>query len=594
MKGVLHITVSAIALVVPAAWGQVALAQAATAGTAGGPLTYAVPGGGDDAATAPDGSSAGAAGTQDAGVPYAPPGGAGTGGKARKRTRIVPYLEVDQSVFDQIQPSSPAVTYTTLAAGVDMTFNDRRTSGTASVRYAHDFGESGNFGSDNSITGIARTTTQIVPHTLQFDFGGMATRTSIAPNGGTLVNPVDNIGRVYQIWSLYGGPSLTTHAGIFQIKGSYDLGYSEIDQLHTYGLSAGSAPVDLFDHSFTQQGAASVGVRPGDLLPFGVTVLGGYMREDMSTLDQRLIDEHLGIQLAQPVSRTLELLGDVGWEKVEVSQRNAVLDANGNAEVAPNGQYVIDESSPRQMAYRTDGLTWDVGVEWRPSKRTMAAAFVGRRYDSWTYYGSLNYAPNSRETLNVSVFDGIYGFGSGMLGSLEQMPTDFTATRDPFSGNVGGCFQGSTGGSCLSGALGGANALVYRAHGVGVNYGVTVGRLGFNLGGGYVSQRYIAAQGTVLASENGVMNQVWYVNAGLSGPIDRETRFYVGGFASLYHTGELDYGDTRSWAVNGSLIHHLTDRLVGTASVEVAGASAQLSPEELELMGQLGLRYNFR
>jgi hypothetical protein len=568
MKGVLSLTASVFALIAPAALAQ-------TVGSA--PLTYAAPS--DDGAAATDGSAGGS--SDAATTPYAPPGGAGSSGKPRKRTRITPYLEVDQSVYDQVQPSSPVQTFTTLAAGVEMTLNDRRTTGTVSLRYAHDFGESGHANSDNSLTGIARTTTMIVPHTLQFDFGGIAERTSIAANGGTLVNPVDNIGQVYQIWSVYGGPTLTTHAGLAQVKASYNLGYSEVDQLHMQ--SSGGTPTDLFSHSFTQQANASVGVRPGDVLPFGVTLLGGYLREDMSSLDQRLEDEHAGVQLAQPVTRSLELVGDVGWEKVEVSQRNAVLDANGNPEVAANGQYVVDENSPRQLAYRTDGLTWDVGVVWRPSKRTLASAFVGRRYDSTTYYGMFNYAPDSRQTLSVSVFDGIYGFGSGLMNSLQATSTDVSFARDPFTGNVIG----------YGGMLGSANALVYRAHGFNASYGVTMGRLSFSVGGGYMTQRYITAQDSVLAAENGVVNQTWYVNAGVSGPIDRETRFYINGVASLYHTGEADYGDTRSWAINGSLVHHLTDRLLGTASFEVLGATAPLTPEELQMMGQLGLRYNF-
>jgi len=592
MKGVLHITVSALALIAPGGWAATALAQTATGQTAtGAPLAYANPGGGDDA-TAPDGSSATASGTSDGA--YTPPGGVGASGKPRKRTRITPYLEVDQSVYDQVSPHSPVVTYTTLAAGVDMTIADHRTSGIVSIRYEHHFTETGGVGSSNTITGIARTSTQIVPQTLTFDFGGLATRTSIGPSGGVLVNPVENLGSIYQIWSLYGGPSLSTHAGVLGIKASYDLGYNEIDQIRAYVPAGGGAPVDLFGHSLSQQGAASVGVRPGEVLPFGVALLGNYMREDMSNLDQRLIDERVGIQITQPVSRTVAVVGDLAWEKLQVAQRNAVLDANGNPVTTANGQYVIDRSKPRQIAYQTDGLSWDVGVVWRPSKRTMASAYVGRRYDSTTYYGTLNYAPNSRQSLNVSVFDGIYGYGSGMMTALQQLPTDFTVTRDPFSGNVGGCFLGSTGGSCLTGALGSANAMIFHAHGVNAAYGITLGRISVNLGGGYISRRFITGPGTVLSSENGALDQTWYVDAGLSGPIDRQTSFYVNGFASVYHTDEVAYGDMGDWGVSGSLVHHLTDRLVGTASFEVMGVSPQVSPDQFEMLGQLGLRYNFR
>jgi hypothetical protein len=587
MKGVWHIAASAIALIAP--WGGwTAFAQS----SGGAPrLAYGNPDAGDSAATAADGTSATPASDQTS---KGAAGTSGSGGKPRKRTRIVPYIEIDQTIYDQTAPYSQVVTYTTLAAGADMLINSRSTTGVATIRYEHHFSETRAQGSSDTLTGIARTQTQIIPHTLMFDFAGLAARTAIAANGSTYLNPVDNVGSIYQIWSLYGGPSLQTHAGILGIKAAYDLGYNEIDQIRSFVPAGGGAPVDVFGHSLTQNGTASIGVRPGEVFPFGVALLGNYLREDISNLDQRLIDERLGVQVTQPLSRDLALVGDVGWEKAEVSQRNAELDANGNPVVASNGQYVTDPNSPRLLAYRTDGLSWDVGVVWHPSKRTMASAYIGQRYDSTTYYGSFFHAPNSRSTINVSVFDGLYGFGSGLMTALQALPTDFTVTRDPFSGNVGGCYLGSTGGSCVTGALGSANAFVFRARGVNAAYAVTVGRLNFNVGTGYVTRRFITAENTVLASYNGLVDQTWYVNAGMSGPIDRRTRFMLNGFASIYHTDELPVGDTGDWGINGMLVRHLTDKLIGTAAIEVLGVKPQVSPDQLETMGQLGLRYNFR
>ena len=590
MKGVWLIATSAVALIAPLGWGLGGTALAQRAGAAPS-LSYGNDDGGDSAATAPDGTSASPEADE---APRGQTGGTGNAGKPRKRTRIVPYLEVDQTVYDQTAPAQQVVTYTTVAAGADMLINTHRTSGVATIRYEHHFSETRSQGSSDTVTGIVRTQTQLVPHTLQFDFGGLATHTAIAANGSTYLNPVDNVGSIYQIWSLYGGPSLSTHAGIVGVKASYNLGYNEIDQIRSFVPSGGGAPVDVFGHSVTQQGAVSLGVRPGEVAPFGVAVLGSHLREDISNLGQQMIDDRLAVQVTQPVSRDLAVVGDVGWEKVKVSQRNALVDANGNPVVASNGQYVTDPNSPRKLAYKTDGLTWDVGVEWRPSKRTLAGAYIGRRYDSTTYYGSIYHAPNSRSTMNVTVFDGIYGFGSGVMTALQALPTDFAVTRDPFSGNVGGCYLGSTGGSCVTGALGSANAFVFHARGVNAAYAMTVGRLNFNVGGGYISRRFITATNTVLASRNGALDQSYYVNAGMSGPIDRQTRFTLNGFASLYHTDDVPLGDTGDWGVNGMLIHHITDKLVSTAAVEVLGVKPQVSPDQLEMMGQLGLRYNFR
>ena len=605
MKGVWTITVSAAALIVSAGCSTVALAQAAPSG--GGSLSYQNATAVDDTATAPDGSSASASGGAGAYVPPLAHGGAQ--GK-RKRTKIIPYLEIDQTVYDQVTPHQPVVTYTTAAAGLDMQINDHRTTGIVSVRYEHHFDESGGIGNSDTFTGILRTTTEIMPRTLTLDLGGLATRTSIEDSGGVLINPIENQGSIYQIYSLYAGPSLSTHAGIVGLKAAYNVGYNEIDQKYRYSQAnanananandSGGVQPDVFGHSLTQQAMASAGVRPGEVLPFGVTLLGSYLKENINSLDQQLVDERGGVEFTQPISRSTALVADVGWEKVVVSQRDALLDGDGNPIIASNGQYATDKSQPRRIAYRTDGLTWDVGVVWHPSKRTMAAAYIGRRYDSTTYYGSLYHAPDSRQTLSASVYDGIYGFGSGLMTALQQVPTDATVVRDPFSGNVGGCYTGTTaggttpGGGCISGALGSANALVFRSRGFNAAYGLNFGRLNFSVGGGYATRKYIAAADSILASENGKLDQTWYVDAGISGPIDRQTRFYVSAFGSIYHTDTYVYGGTADWGVSGSVVHHLTDRLVATGSFEVMGVNPQVSPDQLETLGQLGLRYNFR
>src|SRR5690606_20245929 len=113
-------------------------------------------------------------------------------------------------------------------------------------------------------------------------------------------------------------------------------------------------------------------------------------------------DRHVRGDVIVPVSPVLAVVGGVGYEDVEVSSRDALRDAAGNPVIGNDGRYVTDESAPRVIAYETDGLIWDVGVMWRPSRRTSLEAFVGKRYDSTTYYGTFAYAPNARESVNVS------------------------------------------------------------------------------------------------------------------------------------------------------------------------------------------------
>src|SRR3546814_1275787 len=87
------------------------------------------------------------------------------------------------------------------------------------------------------------------------------------------------------------------------------------------------------------------------------------------SLDQRFEDEWARLDATLPVSPTLALIGGVGYEKIEISQRSPLLDGNGVPVISSSGRYVTDEGSPRQLIYDFDDIIWDVGVLWRPSHR---------------------------------------------------------------------------------------------------------------------------------------------------------------------------------------------------------------------------------
>jgi hypothetical protein len=239
------------------------------------------------------------------------------------------------------------------------------------------------------------------------------------------------------------------------------------------------------------------------------------------------------------------------------------------------------------------GLTWDAGVMWRPSRRTSLSAFVGRRYDSTTYYGSFAYAPNARSSLNVSVYDGVSGFGSAIGNALRELPTDFEVTRDPFNGGISGCAIGSTSGGCVNSALASVSSSVFRSRGVSATYGRTIGRMRAGIGAGYTTRKYIAAPGTILAAANGVTDKSWFVDAGLSGPIDRHSGFSVTAYAAWYESGFSAFGDSNAAGIHGSYFRNLTDRLVASASVGLDGITRKAVQNELVGSGQVGLRYNF-
>ena len=401
----------------------------------------------------------------------------------RERLEITPYIEAAQVLTTELSPGSETLTYTRLAAGVDASIQRRNTSGALSLRYEHEIGW-GRASDSDTVSGLGRVSVAVIPQTLMVEAGGLATRQHV--NGGR------NRGRGSDsFYSAYAGPTLTTQVGDVAIDASYRFGYSRTDASDSYIVSSGNGNAD---DSMQHSAQLRAGVKPGDVLPVGVAVEGGWYREDMSNFDQRIDDGHIRGEVTVPVSRTVALVGGVGYEKVKVSQRDVVRDINGIPVVDGDGEYMIDKGSPRQISYDVDGLIWDVGVLWRPSPRTSLEVHVGRRYGSATYYGNFSWQPTRRSSLNVAVYDTMNGFGGQMNRALVALPTDFEVIRDPVTGELNGCVNSLKEGNCLTGALGDLRSTIFRARGVSASYTVEMGRITTGIGIGYERRKYVAAR----------------------------------------------------------------------------------------------------
>ena len=510
------------------------------------------------------------------------------------RTKIVPYLEVDQTVFANLKSPHDVLTYTTVAAGIEASITGRNTEAAVSLRYERRISESrSRLRDSDTVSGIARVRHDLVPHTLSIEAGGLAARTRVEAAGNATLNPQVSGDAVSQIYSAYAGPALSTHVGRAAVNGSYLVGYTKVGSPGATVLAPGQTRADVFDHSINQAANLSIATKAGEGLPVGLGANVGATREDISNLDQRVEDYHAEGVITVPLAYDLQVQGGAGYEKVKVSARDALRDANGNPVVGADGRFQTDKSAPRQLAYDTSGLIWDVGVIWKPSRRTALSAFVGRRYGDMTYWGSFNYAPDGRQTFNVSVYEGLTGFGGQLTNALSTLPTDISVTRDPFNGSLSGCAIGSATGGCLNNALSSVNSAVFRSSGVNATYGYRAGRYQLGVGAGYSRRRFIAAPGTVLAQVNGRVDQNYFVDASFAGPIDRSTRFSTTLYTDWFTSGQSRLADTRVIGANAALNKRITDRLTGNLALGIDGVDRKVLDDEWIGQALVGLRYNF-
>lgn len=505
-------------------------------------------------------------------------------------TTVQPYIEVSQVLNAQITPGDEVVTFTQVAAGVDLNIIGRNSGASVSVRYERNIGY-GDAIDNDTISGIARGYVAAIPQTLNLEAGALASRTRIDGGGAVSPNPLVGADATSQTYALYAGPTLTTNAGPVAITANARVGYNRFETDNAI-LDANGDAIDIFDDSVTYAGQIVAGTRAGDPLPVGLAVTAGGFQEDISNLDQRVRDVFVRGDVTIPISSTLAVVGGVGYEDVEVSSRDALRDANGDPVIGNDGRLVTDTASPRLVAFDVDGLLWDVGVLWRPSARTSLEARVGERYDSTTYYGTFTYVPSSRSAFNASVYDGLTGFGGVLNNSLANLGSDFVAQRNPVTGDFGGLVSG-TEGSGLINSLGSVRSAAFRGRGLATSYQHEIGRLTAVLGAGYDRRTFIAAAGTALEAANGLTDESYYVTGALSRNLGQSASIQTNAYVNWFEAGTPG-SDLTAFGASAAYNRFLTDRLSARAAVAVDYFDSEFSAEDFATAtALLGLRYDF-
>lgn len=514
------------------------------------------------------------------------------GQQQRKRTMIVPYIEASQVFTQQFDPVDDFVTYTQLAAGVDASLIGRSSGATVSVRYERNFAWEENARDHDTITGIARGYTEIIPRTLQFEAGALASRTRIDGSGRAPIVPVvGDDDTSTQTYSLYAGPTLSTQIDAVKLDANYRIGYSRVDGPDVFTI--GGDRLDLFDESLSHSAMVRAATAPGAPLPVGLGVGAGFYQEDVDNLDQRVRDAYVRGDVTIPVSPGLALVAGVGAEDVEVSSRDAVRDTDGNPVIGDDGRYLVDPASPRVVAFDASGVIWDVGAIWEPSSRTRLQASFGRRYDSETLTGSFDWKPDSRSNFSLRAYDAIQGFGGRMNNALSLLPTDFEVIRDPITGDIIGCNSTIAGSDCLSGILGSVRSAVFRGRGVAANYSRRVGNTTFGAGAGYDNRKFIGAPDTVLELTDGITDETVYVFAGVSSPAwGGEVK--VNTYASWIDSGVSDFGDSFTVGSSAQYSRRVYGNLYARAAISAFMLDNEFAGADLRGVSLLlGARYEF-
>ncbi|WP_264940742.1 hypothetical protein [Sphingomonas caeni] len=513
-----------------------------------------------------------------------------------QRAQIRPHIDVGQVLTADLQ-GGDVLTYSTVGAGIDVSMHSRRVEVQLSYNYQHRFSYDNATPDDDVHSGIAIVRARVTPG-LTLEAGGMAVRGRTDIRGASPGNLSLSGNNRSQIYSAYAGPNLSTHVGPMFVNGAYRFGYTRVEAPRGgTGVPGTAIPLDIYDDSTVHVATASAGVKSGTILPIGITVSGAYTRENAGQLDNRFEGKYGRGDVVLPIGRGLAIAGGVGYEQIRITQRDALV-VGGVVQRDANGRFITDPASTPRIAYDTDGLFWDAGVIWRPSRRTFLEARVGKRYGSWSYTGSLSYQIGPGSGLQVGVYDSVTSFGQQANGGVAALPTSFdTDSENPFQQNNSGCTfgnQGSAAGSCMNGIFASAATGNYRARGV---TGVLVFNRGPNhlgFGGGYARRDFIAPAGPGVPgiSINGTSDQTYYAQIFAARELGRSASISGNAFITMYDSDLPGSDTTMGWGANGAYTQRFFGHLEGTAAVGVYGYKAQ-GTDQLNAQGLVGLRYGF-
>ena len=526
--------------------------------------------------------------------------GGDRGGEKRAATYVSPYIEATQIVSADLT-NDDTVTYTSLAAGVDAGIATARTEGQVSYRYERRFGWGKNDGDESLHSGLLRGSHQLTRN-LSIEAGAIATRSRYDSRGADSPLYGVDTNNVTQVYSAYAGPTFSAMSGPIQLNALYRLGYTKVETPDTLLVAPGQPRGDYYDDSTSHLATASAGFAAGTLLPVGVTVSGAYEREDAGQLGGRYEGYYGRADATAPLSRTLAVRAGVGYEKIETSERDPLLDAAGVPVLDRNGRYRTDPNSPRRIAYNTDGLIYDAGVVWRPSTRLELQANAGWRYGSEYYTGSLSYRMRRDMGLQVVVYDGIQTFGRQLRDGLAGLPTSFQTTRDPFGQQFGGCVFGSqpgaangNAGGCLDRVFQSISGASYRARGIDAILSVSRGPEEYGIGVGYANRRFFAPRRTFGLIYYGTEDESLYGQAFWSRQLDSSSSFDFNAYAGWSTSGVRGFDgdkDVFGTGMTGTYFRSF-GRVGALASLGVYAYDQDNFDSNVSAQALLGARYQF-
>lgn len=359
---------------------------------------------------------------------------------AEAAVEISPFVEARPVISYASDQSPETRAWTELGAGLESSVDSRRIDFDLRYRYGQRLAVSGPLNDDARHTGAGSMRAELLRDLLYLDALGSATL--VNTQFGGLNDQLGDDPSQQQTYAASVQPAIRRRFGRLQFNARYSYGIFEVEG-QAPALRIG-APVDsnqlaIGGASDTRNQSASVTLgNAGRSDRLRWRLIGEYQRDRIEQLDQRYTSKRAVADGEYALSRKIGLIGSVGYEDILDRQDSILVDpTTGLAIPDANGFAQRDPANPFVVNFDEEGITYEAGFRWSPSRRTNVIARAGRRFGDFTASGSAELRFLSDLRLLASYTESINNFG-------RLFTTLFT---DPVSGVVTPISSFAAGGS---------------------------------------------------------------------------------------------------------------------------------------------------
>jgi hypothetical protein len=351
-------------------------------------------------------------------------------GTAHGDITVSPAVELRQVASDNSIDGRGWRGWLEAAASVGLELDTNRTDISAYYRAAYRVPEFGNVSDRWRHNGNLNLRTEVIEDLFFLDAGALASQFSADARGFQTINADLETGNQTQVLSGWVQPSIVQRLGNFaDFNARYRLGGTTADGPNTglggfggqLGLDPGDALSSILTDSVSQSGTLQLSSQPGTNT-ISWTLTGDAVREDIDQLNQKYRTYRGIADAGLRVSRSVTLVGSVGYEDINNTQDSILFDPVTGRPVLLNGELQIDPAMPRRTAFAFKGMTFDGGIRLTPSRRTSLEVRAGRKFGQFALSGDLRFVSRGGVHVEGSWNEDLNSFGRLLTQFVDGVP----------------------------------------------------------------------------------------------------------------------------------------------------------------------------